>query len=421
MNKKNISLTPIYMTWLLLAVFYGYQYFLRITPSIMVKEVCSAFSLTAEQFAMIPASYLYAYGMLQIPMGFILDFIGIKRTMLISVLVSVLGILLFFVTENIMVAYFARFLVGLGAAGTFIAPLKLAGDHLPPGKRGMIIGLTLTFGTIGALLAGRPQSALLQYCGWREVGLWSAMGGLVILLLMIAFIPKSEVIDIQEKESEKESFSKAILSKTREVIKNKNLVIYGFLALGLYGPLTVLSDTWGVSYLATKYQLAREDAAGCISFIFIGLCFGSFVIPGYFERKKAINQGIVFGLIAMLVSYSIFLFTSSLSIFWIKAFLFIFGFVAGAEMLCFTGVTHIASDGNRGIALGLTNTMNMFGSGILQQLTGKLLDFFWSGEKTEEGLRHYTVQDFEFALLFFIVVFVISIILALRMKENQHA
>lgn len=415
-HHRQASLGPIYLSWFLLALFFGYQYFLRVTPSIMVQDICHAFQLNAAQFALIPATYLYAYGLLQIPLGFILDSVGIKKTMLMAVLIGVLGVLLFFVTENVAIAYFARFLIGLGGAGAFIAPLKLAGDHLPPGKRGVVIGLTVTFGTIGALLAGKPQSALLQYCGWREIGLWSAMGGLVILLLMIVFMPKSHVIDVIKKDNDKKSSS--ILAAIKQNICNKNLLLYGMLAFTLYAPLTVICDTWGVTYLAEKYCFSIQEAAGLVSFVFIGLCLGSLVIPGYFEKRNAINRGIFLCVSIMCISFSILVFVPNLSMISIQILLMIFGFCSGGETLCFTGVTHVASHGSRGIGLGIANTINMVGAALLQQSIGKLLDFFWSGE-TENNLRIYRVADFNKTFIFFIFVFITALMIWFLAKDKS--
>jgi MFS family permease len=408
-EKRSLSLKTIYLTWFLLAVFYAYQYFLRVTPSIMVSDICSAFSLNAEQFSLIPAVYLYAYGLLQIPLGFILDSVGIKKTVIASAIISILGTCLFFTTTDINLAYLARFLIGLGAAATFIAPLKLAGDHLPPGQRGLLIGLTLTIGTLGALLAGRPQSMFLQCCGWRELGLWSVVIGLVLFVLMLIFIPKSSVIDIPQKQSYN---VKSIINSIKVILKNKAMLIYGTLAFGLYSPLTVLSETWGVSYLMEKYHFDMTTAAGCMSFIFIGLCLGSFMVPAYFEKNRRINRGILICITAMCLAFSTFLYFPGLNLFWIKTTLFLFGFFSGAEMLCFTGIAHVSTEGSRGLAFGVANTINMIGGAILQQLTGKLLDTFWSGKTNAAGLRIYGVDDYTQTLCFFIVIFVVCVVVA---------
>lgn len=384
----------------------------------MLSDICSAFTLNAEQFSLIPAIYLYAYGFLQIPLGFVLDAVGIKKTMIASVLISISGIGLFFTTTDITVAYFARFLIGFGAAAAFIAPLKLAGDHLPAGQRGLVIGLTLTIGTLGALLAGKPQSIILQNCEWREMGLWSSAVGVILLILMILFIPKTDVIDVRPQQKQT---LKSTIQSIKKILQNKTMLIYGALAFGLYSPLTVLSETWGVSYLMEKYNFDMSTAAGCISFIFIGLCLGSFIAPAYFEKYKRINRGILICIAAMCLSFTAFLYVPNLSLFWIKTLLFLFGFFSGAEMLCFTGIANVSSEGSRGLSFGVANTINMVGGAVLQQLTGILLDTFWSGKNTNAGLRLYTVEDYTQSLSFFIIIFILCIgVAAFLLREKDE-
>ncbi|MBP9753037.1 MAG: MFS transporter [Proteobacteria bacterium] len=409
MEKKQSNYSLIFITWVLLVLFYGYQYFLRVAPSVMAHDLRCEFSLNAEQFAFIPAIYLYAYGLLQIPIGLFLDSIGVKRTMMISIFICFLGTLLFFTAPNIQIAYFARFLIGAGSAAAFITPLKIVGDNMPEGKKGFYMGLTLTFGTIGALIAGKPQSLLMEHYGWRDTGLISAIGGLILFLCVVFFIPRKGVID---EHTKKVDAFENITSQLKKIINNKLIFIYAFLAFGLYTPLAVLSDTWGVTYFMEKLCITREVAAECTAFIFIGLCIGSFVIPNFFEKRNRINQGIQIGLVCTCLTFLTILYGNFESLYVLKIFLFLFGFFAGAEMLCFTGVSNNAQDGIRGLALGFANTVNMVGGAILQQVIGLLLDKMWSGKISEKGIRIYLASDFEKTFIFYIAIYIFCIFLA---------
>ncbi|CAO5678430.1 MAG: hypothetical protein HEEMFOPI_00350 [Holosporales bacterium] len=408
-EKKEDGFFLIFITWILLILFYGYQYFLRVAPSVMAHDLRCEFNLNAEQFAFIPAIYLYAYGLLQIPIGFFLDSVGIKKTMMISIFICFLGTILFFISPNIQIAYVARLLIGAGSAAAFITPLKLVGDHMPVGKKGFYMGLTLTFGTIGALIAGKPQSILLEHYGWRDTGLLSAVGGLILFLCIVFIIPKKSIIDTHTKKVDSLQNMGAQLKK---VVSSKLIFIYALLAFGLYTPLAVLSDTWGVTYFMEKLCISRDVAAECTAFIFIGLCVGSFAIPSFFEKRNMINQGIQIGLIATCLTFLAILYGRFESLYILKTLLFLFGFFAGSEMLCFTGVSNNAQDGIRGLALGFANTINMVGGAILQQVVGFLLDWMWSGKISEKGIRIYLTSDFEKTFVFYIVIYVICIFLA---------
>ncbi|CAO5677512.1 MAG: hypothetical protein HEEMFOPI_01302 [Holosporales bacterium] len=415
--KNKLSLKILYGAWFLLTLFYAFQYFLRVAPSVMANDLRCDFNLTAEQFALFPAIYLYAYGLLQIPIGYFLDIVGAKKTILGSIFVCLIGAALFYSTQNIYVAYFSRFLIGAGSAAAFITPLKIIGDLFPNGQKGLFMGLTLAVGTAGPLLAGKPLSQLIQAYGWRGAGLLTCLGGVVIFVLIALLIPKKEKMEFYTKKPESLD---DIFNAFKKVIKNKQVLLYAIIAFGLYAPLSALSDTWGISFIMEKYNYTREVAAEATSFIFIGLCLGSFMIPAFFEPRKMMKIGIQSGLVLMFLCYVAVLYNDHLSLMQLKALLFFFGFLVGAEMLCFTGISSASEDGLRGLSLGVANTINMVGGAILQQLIGILLDTFWSGTYTEQHIRSYTQLDFQYTLSAFIVIYAVCIVMTRYLPRDKR-
>ena len=65
--------------WVLAAVFYFYEFLLRISPSVMVPELMSSFGITASSVGVLSAFYLYAYAPMQLPVGILMDRYGIKK------------------------------------------------------------------------------------------------------------------------------------------------------------------------------------------------------------------------------------------------------------------------------------------------------------------------------------------------------
>jgi fucose permease len=76
-----------YVAWAILSLFFFYQYILRVFPGVMVNELRGDFSINAEQFSYFGAFYLYAYSLLQIPVGLLVDKIGVKKTVILSILI----------------------------------------------------------------------------------------------------------------------------------------------------------------------------------------------------------------------------------------------------------------------------------------------------------------------------------------------
>lgn len=402
----------IYTTWLILSLFFAYQYFIRIGPSIMITELRTAFNLSAVQFALIPAIFAYVYGIIQIPVGLFLDHFGLKNTAVFSILSCSIGTALFYSCNSIELVYFSRILIGAGAAASLISALKLIGDHVPRRYQGTLMGLTLAIGTVGALLAGKPQTYLMQEIGWREAGLLSSIGGFALLFAALFFIPP------QEKSEQKEDYGNIknrIIESLKLVIKSRPILIYSLLTFGIYAPFSAISDTWGVALLMEKYNLTRSAAAESVAYTFLGLCIGSFIVPAFFELIKREKLGIQLCIIFMGACITILIYSTTLSCFTIDALFFFFGFFSGSEILCFSAISHAAHTGTRGLSLGYTNTINMTGSALLMHLIGMQLDYFWSGGVSEVGLRIYTSSDYLFAFSLIPIVYGLAFLLSLTL------
>src|SRR6185437_3672964 len=113
---SNKFIRNAYLSWLVITTFYFYQYILRVAPGIMIHDIRDYFKITAEEFSTLGFFYLLGYSILQIPLGIIVDRVGVKRVALWSVVVCIIGSLLFGITSHFWVAQFARFTIGIGSA-----------------------------------------------------------------------------------------------------------------------------------------------------------------------------------------------------------------------------------------------------------------------------------------------------------------
>lgn len=151
-----------YAAWVSLNLFFLYVYVLRVSSGVMFNELRQEFLMTGEQFGIFAACYLYSYSIMQVPFGVLLDRIGIRKIALFSAVV-VMGAL-WFLTQayGLYAAYISRILLGFGSASVFMSALKFVSDKLPAKQRGIFMGLTLSTGTLGALLAGQLIPPMLK-------------------------------------------------------------------------------------------------------------------------------------------------------------------------------------------------------------------------------------------------------------------
>ena len=399
-SNKN-AIATYYVAWIAIAIFYFYQYILRISPGIMVVELRQVFKLTAEEFSSLGSIYLFSYSLLQIPLGFILDYVGVRRVIMMSIITCIAGTSLFALASDIWMLQLGRFLIGLGSAPAFICALKLVHDHLPAKYSGLLMGITLAIGTLGALLSGKFLVTILENTSWQDSLLLCAAFGGFIFFCVLACIPRDKkIIDVQDNQ---------ILAHLRRglvaVFKQKAIIIYSIIAVSVYTPLCVLADLWGTAFLMERFSLERATAAQLSLYLYGGLTLGSLMLPWLSMKWKLAKETIQICAIGMIVSLFILLYVNSISIWQLACLLTLIGLFCGAEMICFAGAAQHSPSSHSGLTLGVVNTLNMLGGALVQQLIGWYLDFQWKGSYGSNGERFYDSSELSaaFSLLMLII------------------
>ena len=62
-----------WLAWGCGALFYAYQFALRVSPSVMASELMQTLSLDAAGFGLLASFYYYGYALFQVPAGSLLD------------------------------------------------------------------------------------------------------------------------------------------------------------------------------------------------------------------------------------------------------------------------------------------------------------------------------------------------------------
>src|SRR5579875_2532191 len=75
-------------------LFYCFNYFLRVSPSVMQSQLTQSFHITAYEFGLLTSAYYWAYTPMQIPAGMIYDKFGVRFVLCAASLIATLGLCL---------------------------------------------------------------------------------------------------------------------------------------------------------------------------------------------------------------------------------------------------------------------------------------------------------------------------------------
>src|SRR5271170_3027163 len=120
-----------WVIWLLSALFMFYKYALEVSPSVMTATLMSTFNISGTSLGNLAACYFYAYLLLQIPAGLLLDKIGPRKVTTLAIALCALGSFVFATADSFYIAMTGRFLTGAGAAFAAVNCLKLIANWFP--------------------------------------------------------------------------------------------------------------------------------------------------------------------------------------------------------------------------------------------------------------------------------------------------
>lgn len=113
-------------------LFYCYEFFLRISPSVVMGQLMQHFNINALGFAKLVSIYYLAYAIGQIPAGLLLDRYPVKLILALSAFFCSLATLFFAATHSPFFGELARFCIGFVSSFAFVGALKIGEVYLPP-------------------------------------------------------------------------------------------------------------------------------------------------------------------------------------------------------------------------------------------------------------------------------------------------
>lgn len=416
--KKN-ELSPslrAWIIWLLSATFMFYKYALEVSPSVMTSTLMSAFNISGSALGNLAACYFYAYLLLQIPAGILIDKFGPRKVTTIAIALCALGSWFFSASDTLLQAGVSRFLTGAGAAFAAVNCLKLIGNWFPFRQFAFMAGLMMTVAMLGAVGGQAPLAHFIETVHWREAMKIIGIAGLVLAVIFFFIVKDRSPEHKREKNITPVRIS--FLESLRQIFANPQawwLSIYSGFA---FAPVMVFGGLWGVSFMTEAYNLSSTLSAQAVSLIFIGFAVGA-PFFGWLSDKLGRRKGVmIWGTLLALLSISavIYLpvdFTYTL----LLILLFLFGFFISSFLLCFTMICEINAPILAATAIGFMNAFDALFGAFSDPLTGKFLDMGWDG-KLVEGARVFSVYSYKLAFITLPAYLIIALFVLVRVKET---
>lgn len=407
--------------YILLALSFMLVFFQRIAPAVVAGDLMQSFNTTAAALGSLAAMYYYIYTAMQLPAGILADTLGAKISVTVGNVVAGIGSIIFGLAADFEIAMLGRFLVGLGVSVIFVGLMKsntlwFSGKHY-----GIISGLTVLLGNVGAILAAKPLAMLLEFYSWRMIFVGIGIFSLVLAFLALLFVknkpedagfPSLQTVPVQNNNK----FN--LLEGLKTVLKIRHLWSLFWLNLGLAGSFFAFIGLWAVPLLRDACNMPRNDASQYTTLGLLIFAITAFVIGGISDRLGKRKILLILGISIYALSWLSFYFITWQSGISLFVMFGLFGLGAGCFVLTYPLAKEAVEPALSGMALSLVNMGIFLGAAIMQPLFGVVLDLFWQGVLQNE-MRVYPDFAYRSAIYLMLGCSALSLISVWRVRETR--
>lgn len=401
-NSQPIDIRS-YNSWLLVTIFYLYQYIIRIMP-IAMREIWQIdFNMTATDLGMIAAVFSYSFALFQIPVGYMIDRFGVWGVTIASVIICTLGVLLNAAADNIQLVILSRFLIGIGSASPYICALKVIFDQFPKSKQKFYTGLTLSIAMLGMIIFSKLLEIIITIYDWRIATYFLMALGIALIITLVITKPKNRFI---KAHNSLYSYEKII-----KVIKTKELWLYTFVSICVYIPLPVFADVWAGAILAKKYGFSNILTCQISMSSYLGCMIGSLLLSNLTQERLILICSMIGSLTLMLI-----IIYSEVSLIALYIMFFIIGFCAGSIIISFRSVAKYVGIESLALSLGILGSFYYSGLGVVNYTIGVLTDYLWNGSLGEFNEKIYNTTNYQYSITIVILPIMITAIILIIPK-----
>jgi len=372
MEQQNTPLTVKgCFIWGICALFFLYEFLLRTVMGTFQHPIMYDFDLTTFQFSLLSTTmYLLVYGLMQIPVGLIVDRYGLKKSLLFAVLMCAAAVIGFaYATQHPMAAFF-RFMMGLGSSFGFICLLVAVYDWMPNQHSGLLIGLSQFIGTLGPMIAAGPLESIAYNANthWRDVFIILGIIGIGLAVIVAFFV----------NNNHSKAGNYLILHRPASAKGNLKILIarlqpwsIALFSACVYFSLEYLSENDGKTFIALKGH-SPQFAAYMLTLGWLGYALGCPLLgflSDYWQRRKRL---MIFAAVCYVTALLMIMFLTHKWLLMIAFFLL--GLATSGQSIGFVTIAEQFKRQYRAVGLSLNNAVIMTFASLNAPAIGWMID-----------------------------------------------
>ncbi len=305
--------------WLCFAAMFVFGTFcmyqnLMVAP--ILTNVGAAFGVDLGSVGLVQSLYAVAGLVLAYPAAGIMRGLGIKFSLLVATLLTLLGSILALLSSSWVMFLIARVFQGCGFGFVPVLGASIMPRVFPGEKMGLVMGIWAQWVVPGTVIAALSTPALFQAFGWQSVFVLSTILQIVATVLLVAFIKMPAIPEnmLAAKGEEKASYGKVFFGSA---------LIVGFMMIpwnALFGAFNTYYPTYAQTVQGMElFPASMTTMVTAIVTAPFGIAAG--VISSKIKQRKLM---MIAGFIVTAVLYATFMWsmTANPALCWVATVLF---------------------------------------------------------------------------------------------------
>lgn len=388
LHSESCSKKTMAYRWVVLfslASAYFFVQFYRICTTVIRDDLATEFALNATSFSALTATYLYAYMLMQLPGGMLLDRYGVRKVVAIGSLVAAIGSLVFGLAQNFAMLCLGRFIIGIGVSTPVVSMQKLLPAWFQEEKVASATGVGVFIAFMGGVVAQMPFAMLAEIEGWRGAAIISAGVSATVSLLCAVAIRNSPqemgLAPVAGQAKQLPRHNKVKLKSTQvcgQILRNKHIWVI-MLVLSIHQSVfTVFSATWCVPFLKDAFGYSSIEASAYATYLMMGMIVSG-LFAGLLSDLLRSRKAIIVAISAILSAiWLLMAFRGE----WMArpivtvVVMFLAGVTACSVQIIFATMRELNNPEYAASAVGLANTVAMTVTAMLPTVCGRILDHY---------------------------------------------
>lgn len=359
----NRSTPPIRAVLAALVAAFALSHAYRTVLTLVALPLRDELGLGDDVIGMAGAAFHLAFGIMQLPVGVMLDRYGPRHTILAVFPATVIGAAITAMADGAPALILGQSLIGVGCAPCMLVPLVVISRLRPPAEFSRLSSIVLAIGSTGMLMTGTPLAWVVEHASWRAA-FW-----LLAAVSAIAWAWCWAMVPGESTEGRREQHKHATaLRDFGRILANRHML--GMIALGsvTYASFISLRGLWLVPLMSGRHGFSLVES-GHVALLVSSMALVSPLIAGRLDPGGPARRLLITGCALAYVAMFALLATGTTPL-GDAGLTLVLAIASGYMLLQYSEVREAWPPEMSGRALAIFNSAMLFGVALMQWGSG---------------------------------------------------